>query len=90
MNLSSLLEVLNANKDANIAFVGMKGKVGESVVADGLVKVSLVAGKNDTVANALSSLGKLDASAGGLDVSVGGKVIASAAANEDYVVCKFS
>lgn len=90
MNLASFLEVLNANKDAKVAFVGMKGKPSEAVVADNLVKVSLVAGKKESVANLLAILGKLDAGAGNLEVSVGGKVLVSADADEGYVVCKVS
>lgn len=91
MNLSSMLEVLNANKEDNFVVVGVRGKVGSAVVADNLVKVSLVASKApDTVENVLAVLGKLDAGAGALEVVANGKVILSAESKENYVICKVS
>jgi len=92
MNLNSMLEVLNANKGDNFVVVGVRGKVSSAVVADNLVKVSLVASKApDAVESVLAVLGKLDASvAGALEVVANGKVIVSAQSNEGYVICKVS
>lgn len=92
MNLNSVLEVLNANKDDNFVVVGVRGKVGSAVVADNLVKLSFVQSKvRDTVANVLAVLGTLDVgAAGALEVVADGKVIVSANASEGCVVCKVS
>ena len=93
MNLTSLLEVLNANKDNLFAIVGVKGKVMNAVVADNLVKMSVVEQPKyrEKVSNVLDVLGKLDAStAGALEVVANGKVVVSASAGEGYVTCKVS
>lgn len=95
MNLNALLEVLNAHKEDKFVVVGVKNKMTDAVVADNLVKVTVTDMKKkniDTVANALSVLGKVDAgAAGGLEVVVNGKAVVSAEHNsEDYVVVKLA
>jgi hypothetical protein len=93
MNLTSLLEVLNANKDSLFAIVGVKGKVMSAVVADNLVKMNVVEQPKyrEKVSNVLVVLGKLDAAtAGALEVVANGKVVVSASSSEDYVTCKVS
>ena len=95
MKFSDFSAAMNEHKDANFAITGLKGKMMEAVIADNLVKLSLVEQPKkmiETVANVLVVLGKLDAAAAAnLEVVANGKVIMSAEFNgEDYMVCKIS
>jgi len=95
MKFSDFSAAMNEHKDASFAVVGLKGKMMDAVIADNLVKLSLVEQPKkhfETVANVLVVIGKLDAAAAAnLEVVVNGKVITSAEFNgEDYMVCKVS
>ena len=94
MNLNSLLEVLNANKDDKFVVSKVKGKVVASNASATQVIVTVVKQPNkniDTVANVLAMLKKLDVAATGtLEVFLNDKALASVAADEGYVTCKVS